>query len=891
MIFPLLFALIGLASPPIDDRAKPVSADDAAFFESRVRPVLIEHCVGCHGPAKSKAGLRLDDRASAFRGSSGGPVILPGDPNGSPLVEAIRHTGEIKMPKTKLPDAIVADLTEWVKRGAPWPEAGKSQSASAADHWSFRRVVDPPIPPVKNESWPTTPIDRFILSKLEANGLTPSRQADRRTLVRRATFDLVGLPPTPEEVAAFEADPEPTPAAFAKVVDRLLASPHYGERWGRHWLDVARYADTKGYVFTDESNYPWAYTYRDWVVRSLNEDLPYDQFLIQQIAADRLPLGEDKRALAALGFLTVGSRFMNNRQDMLDDRIDVVTRGLMGLTVSCARCHDHKFDPIPTADYYSLYGVFASSNEPTLPPLFEPPPKTAQYQAFAAEVANREAKLSEFVHARHDAIVKEARSHVAGYLLASQREGKQPDTSEFMQIAEGGDLNPVILQRWRTFLADKNTSRDSVFLPWRELAVLPKDAFPTRTKSLIEGWSERPDPGHPINPILLRELRDQAPTSLADVARVYGRVFRSTDAIWSDYATRALLNGNTATALPDPAREEIRRVLLGPDAPPNVPFNPAGSLAILPDRASQGKHAELLKAVETYRVNGPGAPPRAMVLEDAKTPVAPHVFRRGNPGNQGEAVPRRFLKVISREDRPPFADGSGRSDLARAIASPDNPLTARVLVNRVWMHHFGAAIVGTPSDFGLRGDPPSHPELLDHLAHAFVADGWSIKHLHRWMMLSSTYAQASEDRPDERAIDPENALLWRANRRRLDFESTRDALLAVSGRLDRSIGGPPMPDIFATGANRRTIYGKVDRLRLPGVYRAFDYPDPSTSNPKRDQTTVAPQALFLMNHPFAIDCAAALQKRPEVAADGDLGRRVERLYRILYGRGGSRARG
>ena len=503
--------------------------------------------------------------------------------------------------------------------------------------------------------------------------------------------------------------------------------------------------------------------------------MPYDRFVVEQIAGDLLDEPDKATRLPALGFFALGPVYYGDPKkfDQLDDRIDTLSRGFLGLTVACARCHDHKFDPIPTADYYSLYGVFDSSHEPALPPLFEPPPKTPQYEAFAVEVAKREAKLSEFLHAKHDAVVRQGRSRLADYLVASQRAGDQPDTSEFMQISEGGDLNPVVLQRWRSFLRKAKATHDPVFLPWHELASLPKESFQPKAKALIDGWADRPDPARPIHPLILRELRSHAPASLGDAARAYGRAFAATEVIWNEYATRSSLNGSPATTLPDPAHEAIRHILQGPDAPPEVPFSPTGGLAILPDRASQAQYADLLKAVETYRVSGPGAPARAMILEDAKTPVDPRIFRRGNPGNPGETVPRRFLKVISSEVRTSFADGSGRSDLARAIASPDNPLTARVLVNRVWMHHFGTAIVGTPSDFGLRGDPPTHPELLDHLARSFVADGWSIKRLHRRIMLSATYAQASNDRPDARAIDPENALLWRANRRRLDFESTK----------------------------------------------------------------------------------------------------------------------
>jgi hypothetical protein len=379
-------------------------------------------------------------------------------------------------------------------------------------------------------------------------------------------------------------------------------------------------------------------------------------------------------------------------------------------------------------------------------------------------------------------------------------------------------------------------------------------------------------------------LKDRPPTNLAELAKAYGQVFSGVEGIWEDFSRRSVLNGAPTSGLPDPALEEIRQVFHAADAAPAVPFDPAGGLTLLPDRASQAEYKTLLQAVETFRLSGPGAPARAMVVEDVKQPFDSRIFRRGNPGNQGDVAPRRFLKAISQGERPTFREGSGRLELALSIASRENPLTARVLVNRVWMHHFGAAIVTTPSDFGTRGELPSHPELLDYLSAEFVGDGWSLKRLHKRLLLSATYLQSSDDRPEARAVDPENVLLWRMNRRRLDFEATRDAVLSVSGRLDPAIGGPPVDDLFAANFNRRTIYGKIDRLNLPGVYRAFDFPDPSASNPKRDRTTVAPQALFLMNHRFAMDASAHLFERSEIAGETDAARRVDRLYHLLFGR-------
>lgn len=864
-------------------------ADGPEFFEARIRPVLAENCQSCHGPKKQEAGLRLDSREALLKGSDSGPVIEPGKPEESPLIEAIGHSGPIKMPpKKKLPAQAIADLTQWVGSGAPWPETrghadGKSKDAEAArNHWAFRPVREPEFPAVKDRAWPATSIDRFILARLESKSLAPSPPADRRTLIRRATFDLTGLPPTPEEVAAFEIDPSPD--AYSRLIDRLLASPHHGERWARHWLDVARYSDTRGYVFFQDADYHWAYTYRDYVIRAFNGDLPIDRFLVEQLAADRLSLGEDRRPLTALGFLTLGGRFMNNFHDVIDDRIDVVSRGLLGLTVTCARCHDHKFDPIGQKDYYALYGIFASAEEPTVPPTFAPPPRTEVYEKFAKELQARQAKLSAFVAAKHDELVAASRSRAGEYLLAAQQALDQPNTEDFMLIADGTDLNPKMLLRWQTHLARTRKTHDPVFAPWHALAALPAGEFEVRARAFCAGLAKDSDASRPINPRVARAICESPPRSFADVARTYGKLLNEAESIWQESNRRAALNGTASTPLPDPALEQLRRVFHGPDAPPDLPLAPFGDLALLPDRPSQAKFQELRKAVEEWLVKGPGAPPRAISLEDSPTPVDPRVFLRGNPNNPGEAVPRRLPVLLAGLNSGPFRDGSGRLELARAVVHRDNPLTARVLVNRVWMHHFGTPLVATPGDFGLRSEPPTHPELLDHLAATFMNEGWSLKSLHRRIMLSSTYQQSSEDRADLRAADPENALLGRMNRRRFDFEAMRDALLAVAGRLDRSIGGPPFASATDPAVRRRTLYAHIDRLNLPGLYRTFDFPDPNATSPKRDQTTVPPQALFLMNHPFVRTAAEAMVGRTDVASLGDPDARVDRLFRLAYGR-------
>ena len=435
----LLFLCLAAAAPvlradePVKDQTAEFKAtpEQEAFFEQKVRPLLAARCFECHGDKKQEGGLRLDSRTLATKGNESGPAIVPGKPEQSRLVEVIGYQDAIRMPpKQKLADAEIAVLTEWVKLGAPFPAAaaaagpalGESATPAGivkarATHWSYQPILRSEPPAIKNTTWGAGAIDRFILAKLEEQGLAPSPPADRRTLLRRASFDLVGLPPTADEVAAFVNDK--SERAFASAVDRLLASGHYGERWGRHWLDVARYADTKGYVFTEERKYPFSYTYRDYVIRAMNSDLPFDRFILEQLAADQLATGDDKAPLAAMGFLTLGRRFGNNQNDIIDDRIDVVSRGLLGLTTACARCHDHKFDPIPTDDYYSLYGIFASSVEPADLPLIGQPVMNDAYREYEQQLAKLEGAWTAMQTEKLAALIDELRSHTTDFLAVA----------------------------------------------------------------------------------------------------------------------------------------------------------------------------------------------------------------------------------------------------------------------------------------------------------------------------------------------------------------------------------------------------------------------------------------------------------------------------------------
>jgi len=852
------------------------AADPAAieFFEKNVRPVLVEKCLACHGGEKAKGGLRLDTREGVLKGGADGIAVVPGKPKESRLITAIRHTDEdLKMPAAKLPDREIAALEKWVELGAPWPEkvtlaAPNVIAVAAAKHWAFKLVVRPPLP----QSELRNPIDRFVSAKLSDKGLSLSPRADKQTLIRRATFDLHGLPPTPDEVAAFLKDD--SPEAYEKLIDRLLASPRYGERWARHWLDVARYADNKGYVFFEGKEYPWAWTYRDYVIDALNADKGFDRFVMEQLAADLL-CPDDVKAQAALGFLTVGGHFMNNTHDIIDDRMDVVTRGLLGLTVTCARCHDHKFDPIPAADYYSLYGVFRSSTEPNVPPLAGPPPTRDDHVLYEAELAIREKRLIDFVTGKHRNLVNGARLRTAEYLLAAHEARNQPPVDDFMLIADPGDLNPSMIARWRQFLSDTKKRKDAAFLHWHAVAELPDATFaeqaPALLKAVVGG-----------NKLVIAAFAE-SPKSMKDVAAKYGNLLAEVDKQWKEAATRGV------AALNDPDAEALRRVLYGADAPADAPLAlDWGFLSLFPDRATQGEYQKHLRALEEWLGKGP---PRAMVLHDTARPYDPRVFERGNPGRPGEVIPRQFVKIANPQ-RKPFGDGSGRLDLAREIVAKDNPLTARVFVNRVWMHHFGTAIVGTPGDFGLRGDAPTHPELLDWLAAEFVdpslaatrsgARPWSIKRLHKLIMTSATYAQVSIDRPEAIAKDADNRLLWKQNRQRLEFEPLHDAVLAVSGQLDTKPGGPSVR-LFG-GNRRRAVFGYVDRLEFPSLLTTFDVPNPAGVNPQRTNTTVAPQALFLMNGPFMRDAAKRLIALPAVQKLTDPGERLDLLYLTVYGR-------
>jgi cytochrome c553 len=746
----LLVALTGHAAADPAPAAQ-LSPADQQFFETKIRPVLDAQCYRCHSEKgdKIKGGLRLDTRAALLAGGDSGPAIAPGDPEQSLLIEAIRYTNpDLRMPPKgkQLPAAVVADFVEWVRRGAPDPRTTEpaapvsSIGATPAhlytpnkDHWAFKPVIAPPVPETRHPGWCQTPVDNFILAGLETAGLQPSPATDRRTLIRRITFDLTGLPPTDPEIYAFLNDRAPD--AYAKVVDRLLASPHYGEHSARAWLDLARFAETKGNFKRDQDpRYLGAWTYRDYVIDAFNTDKPYPAFVTEQLAADALVLKTlarktlpadtspgDRRILAAMGFLTLGNQFNGSSNDIINDRIDVTTKAFLGLTVSCARCHDHKFDPIPTKDYYSLYGIFANSTRP-------------------------------------------------------KRIDEQPT---LLPVTETPDYLDYLNQ---------------------------VTAFREKEKVLREDFKALRAAGADMDPVKRREL--------------------------------------------------IRRETL-----------------------LQNERGDL-------EANHAGSPPRAEILSDVKSPKDYPVLIRGEAQNKGELAPRRFLEILSPDParRPLYSQGSGRLELARDIASPGNPLTARVLVNRVWQQHFGAGFVPTPDDLGTQSAPPSHPALLDYLASRFVQDGWSIKRLHRLIVLSATYQQGDSGNLAYAAKDPDNRLLWRSNLRRLSLESMHDSVLAIAGRLDPTIGGKSVRLSSEGFATRRALYTFIDRRSPPEFFTQFDFPSPDVVSGHRYETTVPQQALFFMNNPLIIETARKLTLRPEFTQLTRTDARVTFLYNAILQR-------
>jgi hypothetical protein len=813
---------------------KEPSREGLEFFEKKIRPVLADSCYSCHSAQakKPQGGLQVDSLEAMLKGgASGQPAIVPGDPDKSLLITAIRYTDpKLQMPfGGKLPDQVVKDFEEWVKIGAPAPRSANASVAhkSAYDwnevkkFWSFQPVKDHAPPTVKNKTWIKNPIDQFILAKLEEKQLKPLGDADKLTLIRRASFDLTGLPPTPAEVEAFINDK--TPQAFEKVVDSLLASSAYGEKWGRHWLDVARYADTAG----DNSDYPIpaAYKYRNYVIESFNKDKPYDQFIREQLAGDLLPHkteAEKREGIIATGYIATSRRFGSRNREFnltIDDTIDNLGKAFLGLSVSCARCHDHKFDPITNQDYYALYGIFNST----------------RYSFAGQEIYPNPAEY----------VALESGRKAEAFYKYQKELSELDDRIEFLKVEKGAAAR------------NKKAQRE------KELAA----------KETVNENGESNGKLEPAKP----ETK-----AIAKPTTITGEELKPAD---YDRDSNNSRTAQASTRLPEEVDAETKQI--------EMRFN--------------ALRARPMKIDKAYAVVE-GLPANA------------RLHRKGDRANLGEEVPRGFLTVLGGQKLPANHQGSGREHLADWIADAKNPLTARVMVNRIWQYHFGKGLVQTPNDFGIRGKAPTHPELLDYLATRFIEGGWSIKKMHKLMMLSHAYQLASVEekqgegekgRRGERltrraganglaaanaALDVNNDYLWRFNRRRLEAEEIRDAILAVSGTLDRTMGEEhPFPaentwrftqhsQFFAVyDTNRRSVYVMQQRLKKHPFFEVFDGADQSATTDVRGQSVTPVQALFLLNNSWLHEQADQFAVRVGLAYD-TLPERIDYAYRVAVGR-------
>jgi Protein of unknown function (DUF1553)/Protein of unknown function (DUF1549)/Planctomycete cytochrome C len=778
-----LVAAAGVAAPPAD----------VAFFEAKIRPVLISHCYRCHsGEAKGgvRGQLNLETRAGLLRGGRSGPALVPGKPDESALMRALGYADQdLQMPPDgKLPDATLADFRSWIAAGAPDPRVGPGARALARvsveegrKWWAFQPVRTAEAPELTAPGWPKTKVDSFLLEGLRDRRLAPSPPADRRSLVIRAYLDLVGYRPTYQEVTAFLADR--SPRAWERLVDRLLASPRYGERWGRHWMDVARYGEDNPTTEATNPPYPYAWRYRDWIIEAMNADVPYDRFVGLQLAADLMP-GTSRQDLRALGFLGAAPVYHKDQRlsaaviggfltDDWDDRIDTVTRGVLGLSVACARCHDHKFDPIPQRDYYGLMGVFASTTRGERP-LFDVEP---ELELRYLEMQRRLCDLSYSVRMAIN------------------------ESSTFTGVEEK-------LARWKAEIAALETEATERFA-----------RYPPLVKSLASFWEPPPEKG--AGPVAAADDAADAPVQ----ARAAGPRRR-----------RPMPRGSTE------------------------PFTNAVFEA-----------AQLIDASD---------PTYTFLVYQAGVPRDVPIMHAGNYAAPGEVVPRHFPVVLAHGDGG-LAHGSGRLELAERIFADAGALAARVIVNRVWGWHFGRGLVETASDFGTQGDRPTHPALLDDLAARFVQSRWSLKWLHREIMLSAAYQQSSRPRADAGQADETNALLWRMNPRRLDIEAYRDSLLRAGGLLDETMGGPS-GDLDSETFHRRSVYGRVSRSRTSKLLGIYDFPSAVQTAPGRELTTTTLQQIFVMNSPLVHDIAVAAATRAQRETSPPA--RVRSLYRLILSR-------
>ncbi len=880
-----LAVVMVVALPLIASADEPVNVE---YFEKKVRPILLANCVACHGPNKVKGGLRLDSKAGFLKGGDSGAVVKPGDPDKSLLVQVIRYDGDIKMPqKGKMTDAEIATLTAWVKGGAAWPDDATSAPktgeafdlhARAKAHWSFQPIRRPATPPItKDQAQVTNPIDAFLLAKLHAQGLSFAPPTEKRALLRRVTFDLTGLPPTPEEIAAFLKDDAPD--AYEKVVDRLLASPAYGERWGRHWLDLARYAETMGHEFDFEITDAWRY--RDYVIRAFNSDVPFNQFLTEHIAGDLLVQprrGESgiNESLLATGFWWLGEAKHSpvdsraEQADRIDNQIDVFGKAVLGLTLACARCHDHKFDPIATKDYYALFGTLTSSRyqradiddpapteklldemitlggDPAKRPTLPPGPETPWQQ---------KAELYE-----HFGPGWRTRWDATGHGLRPRVGDNMPHTA-----MESGRLQAAL--RSPTFTIDK---------PYLAVRAAGKGA---QARVILNS---------------LELIRNPIYGGLAHGIN-HGEELK-----WVVFDLRMWKGQRAYLELLDdgPGYFAVQEVRFADTPPPAETFYKVSPPHGPPPPVINGEHPDRWKKWLELEAKLP-TPQRAPAMRDG-TGINERVFVRGNHKTPGIEAPRAFLQVFGKQ---PFSDkGSGRLELAKAVTDPANPLVARVIANRLWKHHFGEGIVRSPDDFGKQGQAPTHLELLDWLASEFVQQKWSLKRMHRLMLLSTAYRQSSGATPEMAAkavtADPQNKLLHRQNVRRLEAEAIRDSLLAVSGRLQPAMGGPGvLPHLTEhqvgrgrpasgplDGNGRRSVYLAVRRNFINPMFTAFDYPTPFTAIGRRTASNVPAQALVMLNNPFVLQQAELWAKRTLATPDRTTEQRLAGMYESAFGR-------
>ncbi|MBI3281044.1 MAG: PSD1 domain-containing protein [Acidobacteria bacterium] len=805
------------------------ASDPRDFFETKVRPLLAANCLACHTATKM-GGLEMRSREAFLKGGNSGPAIVPGDPDRSLLIRAVRHQHErIKMPPAKkLSDAEIDILATWIRDGARWPESAPAGvTAGGRDFWSLQPVRKPAPPRGKNGRWAKSPVDRFLLAKLEARGLQPAPPADRRTLLRRATYDLTGLPPTPEEYDRFLNDQ--SPGAFANVVDRLLASPRYGERWGRHWLDVARYSDDK-LDPTGETPHPNSFRYRNWVIQAFNDDMPYDVFIKAQIAGDLLP--HQEKTVAGLGLYALSPEFQ-------DDRVDVTTRGFLGLTVACAQCHDHKYDPIPQKDYYALLGVFANTRLQEYP--LAPAAVVNDWKGRKKRVDDQQKAIKDFADNQGSQLALIFAGRIAEYLEAS-RAVSVGEHKTAQQAGEDAALDREILDRLIKYR--KEPRKDHPFL--RRWEKEPSEAAAQEFQAALVAVYHEKNEIDRKNVIRLggsMERRDLSQANLLSLDR-------DRFGLWRAFFGRGGVLHFTEQSLAKYLQGEWKAHL----------------------ERMQAELARLKKELpEQY--------PFLQVVADTDKPVKQRLYIRGDRNNPGEEVPQRFLTVLCDGKPKPFLHGSGRLELAEAIADAGNPLTARVVVNRIWLGHFGQGIVRTPSNFGRLGDRPSHPELLDYLAARFIEAGWSIKAMHREIMLSAAYQMSSVPSRRGIEIDPDNRLLGRFNRRRLDAEAVRDSLLFVSGELDLAPGGKA--ERLSEKNRKRTVYSYISRKKLDPMLALFDFPNPNNTSEQRITTTVPLQSLFFLNSPLVLSQAEALAKRVRGPGTRES---VRKAYRILFGR-------